>query len=506
MGGCLSFTSKTVHSIAESIGRAGFDPETFFDPHLSDAAPLLEELRTKVKKLNAAPMMFQRALRDMAKAEKRFDKILHEAMNTTTTTVTLEAPASSTADPLVLGGSVPSSAATSPHATPTASPSAAAPPQNHQAAPPRDWLKSLTHRTAAGGVRRRSSVSTGTAPVVGANVNGSDIVAATADTTTKGAVPRRVSKQEAAKPTPNHPQLPAMTEPEPCSHLSAQMDRVDVVMFRLSQHQNALAMHYTDAQTECRALTKEVHNLYANLEAEYGRVRRTLYKDYANLKYEWIKVGEKLETLGEEDADASVAIQRGELVRSLEQYQVEAEAASRRLRSEYDRMLAEFTPQVEHALVEVSKMQCRLCIDIGASWRQVYPADFVDVMDKSEMEDDYEEEVVPASRKNTVTLALEEEERPQSGNDGADNSIHPAVSKLVSAAIANVSSKHLLAETEGDEDFVHVEAKNVPTSPASTLAAPGDVQPPSLLSHGNVADDDDSDNELPLSSRVQTFL
>ena len=42
MGGCLSFTSKTVHSIAESIGRAGFDPETFFDPHLSDAAPLLE--------------------------------------------------------------------------------------------------------------------------------------------------------------------------------------------------------------------------------------------------------------------------------------------------------------------------------------------------------------------------------------------------------------------------------------------------------------------------------
>ena len=80
------------------------------------------------------------------------------------------------------------------------------------------------------------------------------------------------------------------------------------------------------------------------------------------------------------------------------------------------------------------------------------------------------------------------------------------MSKLVSAAIANVSSKHLLAETEGDEDFVHVEAKNVPTSPASTLAAPGDVQPPSLLSHGNVADDDDSDNELPLSSRVQTFF
>lgn len=447
-------------------------------------------------------MMFQRALRDMANAERRFDRILHEAMNTTTTTVTLEAPASAGGEPLKLASaSQPSSLASSPQAS--SSQNTEERPKTH-----RDWLSSLTHRTAAGGVRRRASVSTGTAPVVAES--GTDVMAATADTKQ---VARRTSKQAASLPTPRHPQIPTNTQPEPCDELVEQMDAVDVTMFRLSQHQQALGMHYSDAQAECRVLTRKLQKLCSSLEAEYGRVKRTLYKDYASLKYQWVKVGEKLESLGGADAlppstiamnstampqeDAGVAIQRGELVRSLEQYQVEAEAAARRLRVEYDRMIAEYTPKVQTLLVEISRMQCRLCIDVGASWKNVYPEEFVHAVESGELAGEEEEVDAPPA---AAGVPMQEDD-----NDAVIVGASDVPEEVTLLPDPPKREPPVPAKDADVDDGVLVErpVEEAPISPEVTSMVHGifaNLTPPrdaSIEAGEGALDDDDSDDELP---------
>ena len=54
--------AQTAESLGETVGRAGFDAEPFYDPHLSEAAPLLEELRTKAKKLRFVRLWLEHVL------------------------------------------------------------------------------------------------------------------------------------------------------------------------------------------------------------------------------------------------------------------------------------------------------------------------------------------------------------------------------------------------------------------------------------------------------------